>query len=760
MTGAQRNLSSGSSLRNRSAYSKLCSTCQKINFREIYSASANDLQHHGMAVTKHRKDFDPKCAFCTLVRSVAGVPDHGSLEKEGYHLRAFDALKMLRLRRRKPRINSAPNIVLAVVLGNRFGAAQGNKVLLRKSNLGLSKGVITLVPQTSESLRTGSFDYFGRPVRPLVDYKLLRSWIRECHASGSKFHEKCNFTSPWLPYTFVIDCHSRKIGPLKEGQEYLALSYVWGPQHAQVEGITDGDLLRNKLPLPAPKTIEDAIEVVKGLGERYLWVDRYCISSGHHKHKYIQNMGLVYEGALATLVAVAGKDSESGLPGVSRPRRAPPYVETEFGNLRPTLCHMSHPISRSVWVTRGWTYQEAFLSRRCLFFTDDQVYFACRASTCSESVLQLPLSQSPDPSHEALDPSLMKLESQLDFKITRWKRPELGDHLSEYTSRSLSYDTDGLNAFKGFLAKDVHYSYWGIPFRLYDDSSSHINKNKTLQVRFIAALFWRVRHRDLSRRRPSARRPGFPSWSWASVSCQIQLLEHVDDEYNGSYVQNAKVWIVENSSSSSGAGEGSKLLALDELSQQNHGAHQDQAEEEDAGGGRIIPEYLGNLLRVEIEIARVRLTRCADREGYDFWALLHEDEHVVSSDLSNSDAAGAGTATVADDSIDSVETTIETTKTTTSSTKIGLVKTDLDPYHATGLHPESEVWDVMIPPKRSTRDGSDSDSDSEKAALVGMLLRPLDNGDARIVHHRVGLVHFHTIQILEKNAELKTIDLG
>ena len=235
-------------------------------------------------------------------------------------------------------------------------------------------------------------------------------------------------------------------------------------------------------------------------------------------------MGLVYESALATIVAVAGSDSEYGLPGVSRARRTPPYVKTRFGILRTTLCHMSHHISRSVWVTRGWTYQEAFLSRRCLFFTEDQVYFACKASTCCESVLQSPLSQS-DPSHEALDPGLMKLNSQVSCQIMRRKRPELADHLSEYTSRSLSYDTDGLNAFKGFLAQDRHCSYWGIPFRVYARGWL----DKIIHIRFIGALFWRIRHHDLATR-PRARRAGFPSWCWASIPAQIELGERVVDE--------------------------------------------------------------------------------------------------------------------------------------------------------------------------------------------------------------------------------------
>ena len=657
-------------------YSKLCTKCEMVNFEEIYALSAQDMKHHGTAVARHRKDLSANCAFCALVRFICSpkiaAPDNGSLEKNGYHLRVFDSLKMLRLRRRAHRVGSGPNIVLAVVLGPPFGADRGYKDPLKRSNLGISKGVITLRPRLSENILPGPFDYFGRPVKPQVDYELLRSWIGECQASTSGFHKECNSKATWLPNIYVIDCHTRKIVPLKENQEYLALSYVWGSHHQPITEISHNGLALNKLLYEAPKTIEDAIEVVKGLGNQCLWVDRYCIPLGDHKHKAIQNMGLVYDGALATLVAVAGPDSEYGLSGVSRPRPTPQCVEKDFGILRPTLCHMSHHISRSVWVTRGWTYQEAFLSRRCLFFTEDQVYFACRASTCCESVIQSPLSES-DPSHEALDPSLMRPGSQISYQITRRKRPELADHLSEYTSRSLSYETDGLNAFKGFLAQDRHCSYWGIPFRVYSLDS----RDEIVHVRFIEALFWRIQRRDQARR-PHARRPGFPSWCWASVPSQIELWERL---VSGN-TRSAKAWVEISRD---------RVLGVDELFKSQ------------ADSSAIIPEY-SHLLRIQIEIIRIRLKRC-DRDDYDFSASLDSDSTKI---------------------------------------EIGLVRTDLDPHHATGSCPESEVWDTMITPQRDDMD----------CAPFGMLLKWTG-----ATAYRIGWVQFSSNQTF-RNAQLRSFDLG
>ncbi|PMD50907.1 uncharacterized protein K444DRAFT_495410, partial [Hyaloscypha bicolor E] len=131
------------------------------------------------------------------------------------------------------------------------------------------------------------------------------------------------------------------------------------------------------IPAHAPQTIEDAMSAVRNLGQRYLWVDRFCIWQSENKHLQIQNMDQIYRNALTTIVAADADGAESGLRGVSCPRRAQFSLHTNAGILVSTFPHVSHPLLSSTWVTRGWTYQEALLSRSCLFFTENQVYFAC-----------------------------------------------------------------------------------------------------------------------------------------------------------------------------------------------------------------------------------------------------------------------------------------------------------------------------------------------------------------------------------------------
>lgn len=73
------------------------------------------------------------------------------------------------------------------------------------------------------------------------------------------------------------------------------------------------------------------------------------------------------------LVELRGKSQPSAI--IRNPR--------VFSSL-PTL---SLVLGGSVWATRGWTYQEAFLSRRCLFFTEMQVHLLCKAMKCCEATV-------------------------------------------------------------------------------------------------------------------------------------------------------------------------------------------------------------------------------------------------------------------------------------------------------------------------------------------------------------------------------------
>lgn len=144
------------------------------------------------------------------------------------------------------------------------------------------------------------------------------------------------------------------------------------------------------------------------------------------------------------------------------------------------------------WIDRGWTFQEGyFLSRRRLFFTDHQALFDCDEGVTSED---LRLAQ-------------IKYHNMLEKWQSGLSETLVYDHITTYSDRCLTYESDILIAFND-IAADLEDQdpatrlYWGVP--LVPNSCGYIDG-------FLLGLcWWQYFQTD----KPS-RRAGFPSWSWA-----------------------------------------------------------------------------------------------------------------------------------------------------------------------------------------------------------------------------------------------------
>jgi hypothetical protein len=135
--------------------------------------------------------------------------------------------------------------------------------------------------------------------------------------------------------------------------------------------IRNGSLLNEVSLTPL---VKDAMHVVKGIGERYLWVDSLCIvqDDSSEKHRLIQQMDVIYHNSLATIVALAGVDAVSPLAGV-RDYSRQGHVEIAPGLSIVIESEGLHDaIGGTVYETHAWTFQEMILSRRRIFFARDQ----------------------------------------------------------------------------------------------------------------------------------------------------------------------------------------------------------------------------------------------------------------------------------------------------------------------------------------------------------------------------------------------------
>lgn len=321
---------------------------------------------------------------------------------------------------------------------------------------------------------------------PKTDFEQLNFWLDECresHTGSCAKHTELEHISGMQ----VIDVYTRGLIPATLDFNYAALSYVWGPG--------DQGAAQVGFPNPAPKTIEDALEVTKRLGIPYLWVDRYCIRQGREeeRHDQISKMHLIYHNACITIIAAAGNGPKHGIPGIrGTPRIPQPHADLDQGFLVATFSHPTSVIKKSKWASRGWTYQEAALSRRRLAFTEYGAYFECNGFSHSEGI--------EEPIRRTISKSPRRLRPRLCGGISAWSSNHIWQHISDFSKRDLSFQEDRMNAILGIfnaLEKSgaLMGHLWGIPIPAFQPPHFLIN------------LMWESEG-------PLSRNSQLPSWSW------------------------------------------------------------------------------------------------------------------------------------------------------------------------------------------------------------------------------------------------------
>lgn len=372
-----------------------------------------------------------------------------------------------------------------------------------------------------------------------ISYDLLRSWLSTCVDTHD---DECAVSpSTEAACVKVIDCETREIVKTPPNCEYLALSYVWGKTQAISPGpmrVQRENLIVLNMPESLPLTVSDAMEVVRRLGFRYLWVDKYCIDQDDPEEKMSQilSMDQIYAHCAVVIIAAVGDDSSFGLPGVTTRLRIPqPIVEAKGLTLCSTLPNPVYTTRRSPWITRGWTYQEAVFPKRRLYFTEHQVVFECNTTHFSE-VFQHPPHVKVH-QHQHRDSIFVSTDvGEYDDPVIQ--RYAISSHIKAFSSRNLTYEEDALNAIQGVFQQMQRFEqpimqFYGLPilkscvFRLdplrrdgeveFSNDPSNLGVNGVLA----SALYWYHEPVSTEGMRAIKRRRFFPSWTWLGWTGQV-----------------------------------------------------------------------------------------------------------------------------------------------------------------------------------------------------------------------------------------------
>lgn len=237
------------------------------------------------------------------------------------------------------------------------------------------------------------------------------------------------------------------------GTQYVALSHCWGtPRDSQscVYPCTIknniGQFINGLKTDTLPRTFQDAIEVVRALKMRHLWIDALCIVQDDREDwaREAVRMKQVYGDAFLTIVATSAASDHDGF--LHRPPITPPAISLPFQPNESSIgsngqYHMAYRSSggdegswlrvldSSPWNTRGWTFQEHLLSRRALHFTSSKIFWECRTTDGSEeneptrkvSYKALWMSTNPTESLESQpDRMVVKLNNDFDPRFDEW----------------------------------------------------------------------------------------------------------------------------------------------------------------------------------------------------------------------------------------------------------------------------------------------------------------------------------------------------
>lgn len=176
---------------------------------------------------------------------------------------------------------------------------------------------------------------------------------------------------------------------------YLALSHCWGGT------IPYRTLMSNKVELcegiefsQLSKNFQDAVEVSRWLGFRYIWIDSFCIVQDDPRDwlKQSSEMATIYSGAILTISAARSANFIEGFLSSRHSDHLLPFsykLPTGFGVYarRTADLEARHAVlgeraviglpGSSPLFERGWAFQERLLSPRVLHFTRSELIFEC-----------------------------------------------------------------------------------------------------------------------------------------------------------------------------------------------------------------------------------------------------------------------------------------------------------------------------------------------------------------------------------------------
>ncbi|KAI8630375.1 HET-domain-containing protein [Xylariaceae sp. FL1651] len=348
---------------------------------------------------------------------------------------------------------------------------------------------------------------------------LALQWMSECRANANGEHSACRVgDASWYP-TRLLDLSALEetgkvflvvteiLGHSLLCGEYITLSHCWGTWGTQALPVLTGSNIDARVNhgmelSKFPPTFKDAIEVAGWFNIKWLWIDSLCIiqDSREDWQREAPTMCDVYRNAMLNISANHAVDARDGC-----------FRDRYFATVDAFKLRLK-PLLSTWWVSvdernlfewvkdapssqRAWIYQERHLARRVLHFTEEEVFWECRAAAPSFRSETYP--RGSPLRRDFLGQTKLGLQDRSTGSIS--DNPHLmlewDDACRGYSRRKLTYQANKLPALSGLPA--------------------------TLGPGLPRALLWDVPTRERPRGRPAPTESGAPSWSWMSCTAPV-----------------------------------------------------------------------------------------------------------------------------------------------------------------------------------------------------------------------------------------------
>lgn len=377
----------------------------------------------------------------------------------------------------------------------------------------------------------------------------ISCWVDNCVEN----HPKCRAAQRGFRPTRLlwIDCFpgSKDVRLVEsssdaDGVPYIALSHCWGMPSKRPITTTQANISSHKERIlfeDLSRTFQDAVTIVRDLGQSYLWIDSLCIVQDD-KDDWAQEasrMAEVYRESFCTISALSSRDGDDGCRvNASNEAAAEPlrYVDLDIGEYRVRLVETENNSNRPslMWDieygddlyksrphgngnplrTRAWTLQERELSVRSVHFSRSTLLWECLEMKGSAEIPHDVIRR-----YDEFIPTPVRVPSDAGAGAAA-DRDRWYGMVEDYSSRFLTYESDKLPAMAGLARSFQHDTL--------KDSGRYLAG--LWAEHFPGALLWRVRREArlpgelhpcaaFEPRRPMRYRA--PSWSWASLDAEV-----------------------------------------------------------------------------------------------------------------------------------------------------------------------------------------------------------------------------------------------